>query len=107
VTLGLWRTRLAPNVAKRLKAVHRVPGLGACWEWTGGVNGSTRTETWTGGYGYLRIAGRMTRVHRYVYRTLVEDPGPLLHHRCENRRCVRPNHLTPATAAENQQARYA
>ena len=107
MTLALWRELLAPAVGRRLKAVHRVPGLGACWEWTGAKNGNSHSGVWTGGYGYARVDGKVERVHRYVYRTLVGDPGPLLHHRCENRPCARPNHVEPATATTNQEARFA
>lgn len=100
MTLRVWRKILPPRIRAR------VVQAGRCWEWTGGVNGGDRRGWWIGGYGYVSFQGRVFRVHRWIYSFLVGDPGPLLHHTCRNRRCVRPNHLEPATSQENNQARY-
>ena len=100
MTLKLWRHWLP--VALRARIVQ----AGACWEWRGATNGNDFRAYWIGGYGYVRHEGRIERVHRLVYRLLIEEPGPLLHHRCDNRRCCRPNHLEPATASTNQLARF-
>lgn len=66
-----------------------------CWEWVG--------QTSDRGYGYVRLNGRMRRVHRVVYEALVGDipEGLTLDHLCRVRRCVNPAHLEPVTQAEN------
>jgi hypothetical protein len=62
-----------------------------CWEWLWAMTGS--------GYGAFKLDGRMVPAHRYVYeqRHGPIEPGMHLHHRCENRRCVNPDHLEPLT----------
>jgi len=65
-----------------------------CWEWIGATSG---------GYGGLKVDGRMAKAHRLVYELLV---GPIpdgleLDHLCRNTSCVKPSHLEPVTHAEN------
>lgn len=62
-----------------------------CWDWIGPLDR----------YGYGRKGN--DKAHRYVYE-LLRGPipaGMVLHHRCENRRCVNPAHLEPLTNTEN------
>ena len=58
-----------------------------CWEWQGMVSDR--------GYALMKIGGKEVKVHQVAYRLFIgEIPAGLeLHHRCENKRCVNPEHL--------------
>lgn len=79
-----------------------------CWEWQGARD--------RGGYGRVSVERKTMFVHRFVYRELVGDPGPLsLDHLCRNHPCCNPEHLEPVEhlvnvrrgiCAEVQRARH-
>jgi hypothetical protein len=57
------------------------------------------------GYGRLRINGRQVRAHRYAYELCygtIPD-GKMVLHDCDNRICVRPDHLYVGTGSDNMQ----
>lgn len=67
-----------------------------CWIW----------QKWTGqnGYGYVKRAGEQILAHRLAYEEIY---GPIpagyhVHHRCETRRCVNPDHLEPLTPRDHR-----
>jgi hypothetical protein len=70
-----------------------------CWEWEGRCDRD--------GYGELTSAGVAYRAHRVsllVHHGI--QPGPLqVLHTCDNRRCVRPDHLWLGTNADNMRDR--
>lgn len=70
---------------------------GGCWTWIG--------KAGTAGYSQACLYGKSGTAHRAMYHMLV---GPVpswldLHHLCENRPCVNPDHLRPLTAAQHRE----
>lgn len=66
-----------------------------CWEWTGATNGV--------GYGQLNVKGKRWSAHRISYEIHIGaiPQGLLVRHRCDNRPCVRPDHLELGTHVDN------
>lgn len=88
--------------------VNKEPGQGPngdCWEWVSTLD--------AGGYGATsfsrdsRMDGKKgtQKAHRVSYMLLVGSipEGKALLHSCDNRKCVRPDHLRPGDAKDNMQ----
>lgn len=72
-----------------------------CWEWNGALSHD--------GYGHYRCGGKVAGAHRYSY-LLHNGPIPdslLVLHHCDNRKCVRPDHLFLGTHQDNAKDRCA
>lgn len=78
----------------------KVDKSGDCWEWTAyRLNGYGRFSVG----GSRKNGGRIVYAHRWSWE---ESNGPIpeglfIDHLCQNKACVRPEHLEPVTLAEN------
>jgi hypothetical protein len=106
------RTRRSAPVEQRFWAKVEKNGptirgeLGPCWIWTG--------LTTSGGYGVIGLNRTTARTHRLSWeihygpipRTSRPHDACVLH-RCDNRTCVRPEHLFIGTQGDNMLDMYA
>jgi hypothetical protein len=82
---------------KLIDLMDRIDAGGVCWEWTGTVRPDGYTRVWDNDQQRRRSA------HLVVWEALVGlvPKGLELHHVCENRTCVDPDHMMVTTHSMN------
>lgn len=83
------------ELRKFLQHVNIIDDLFSCWTWQGGI--------FSTGYGRFRQKRREELAHRISYFHFKGDipVGTELHHICQNKLCIRPEHLRPMTSSEH------
>jgi hypothetical protein len=93
---GYWLKKIENTPENRFKLKCSEPDINGCINWLG----YTRPK----GYGTMGLNGKPVYVHRFAFELHFEVKVPentYVAHKCDNRRCVNPEHLFLSSAKVN------
>lgn len=98
--MALFTGRRA-NIDRKQLFWSKVDKLGGeqCWEWNAGINSS--------GYGIFWYKGKQCNAHRvaWIFTNGEISEGMEILHKCDNRKCCKPEHLYLGTQSDNMRDR--
>jgi hypothetical protein len=88
------RNKRKRSIEQRFWSKVNLKGPNECWEWKANLRK---------GYGMFRISNKIVSAHRVSWTMLRGDipEGLLVLHKCNNEKCVNPNHLYLGTHGDN------
>lgn len=94
---------MAVSISNIIPAKTAENAVTGCLEWTGFKSRD--------GYGILHRGGKLIKAHRLAYcnangKHLSAIAGLVVRHKCDNRKCLNPEHLEIGSSADNTQDRH-
>lgn len=99
------RGQLIKDPKERLKSLSKIDSSSNCWEWIGAFKGKNKLQQ----YGNIVVGSRIDKTrktisaHRYSYEIFVGKipDGKWVLHKCDNPKCINPNHLFLGNRQDN------